>query len=676
MTANGHSGTEAFSLRKLLVAMTAGVALILIVGNAVVWITHEGLQSAETDNQRLMRASLAFKDVRYHVVQIQQFLTDASVVGEDDYGVAREEKSAAHAELAELSTMLPELRAAIADADRSVENLYATGERMANAYFRDGREAGNLIMKAPNDGFDAASASLTTSLDQLAERLQQSVNAASVRQRDMQSRMFAVSATVAGLALLLIVLANYWLMRRLFAVLGGEPSYATDIARTIAGGHLDIEVRTARHDSASLLAVMKMMGASLASHMREISMASKQIGQSSYQISNISGDISNANRSEQARSTEVRQATDALRSSTEEVERFTLTIRQRTLETQDTAQQGLLAVSENLDEMRRVVSEVESAEAKTNALRQANRQIQDITTTIRNITEQTNLLALNAAIEAARAGEYGRGFAVVADEVRKLAQNASGATAEIAGIIAELTQIIEENTLAMTSIIQATQQGMEKAESTSVVIHRIVGQIEENASTAQQISDVTRNQLDNVSRLQTRVEALFEALGQNESKVHITRTVSDDLYVVTEKLRAMLEHFSFDANRKTTPIPNEHRRFPRTSHYLLAHIDAKNRSLDGVTADFSMSGACLRLPLPLPCGENETIAVQLRIPYDNIDQYAHQAPLELDCRIVWYKVVDDEHHYGVKFPESLSPAAVNGLKTCFDFFNHASTYRG
>ncbi|MBD9356658.1 methyl-accepting chemotaxis protein [Methylomonas albis] len=669
-----QTGSQDFSLRKLLTVLTVTVAALLVVGNVFVWITHSHLQTAETEKQRLVNASLAFKDVRYHVVQIQQFLTDASVVGEDDYNEALTEKNAAHAKLASLLAMMPELTLEINQADQSVGALYATGELMANAYFHHGREAGNLIMKTPEDGFDAASEILANKLNQLASKLERQVSTASQQQNQMQSQMFAVSATVAGLALLLIVSTNIWLTRKLFTVLGGEPSYASKIAGSIAKGQLDIDVATEKNDTTSLLAIMKLMGQELTAHMRQINAVSKQIGQSSYQISNISGGISNANRSEQAQSSDVKAATEELRATTEEVERFSVEIRQRTQETQNTAQRGIIAVNENLEEMHRVVNEVENAEAKTLALRQANRQIQDITVTIRNITEQTNLLALNAAIEAARAGEYGRGFAVVADEVRKLAQNASGATAEIASIIAELTDIIEDNTLAMGSIIRTTKQGMEKAEMTSLVINEIVGQIEENAGTAQQISKITQYQLDNVNQLQTRVQALFEALGQNESKVNITQTISDDLYVVTEKMRTMLEHFSFNSQWTTKPSANENRKFPRSDHYLLAHIEIDDLVLDGVTADFSMSGACLRMPIALPRPVNSAIAIQLRIPYDNIQQYETQPPLELACSIVWYKTVDGEHHYGVKFNEFLPPETTQSLKTCFAFFNQSATY--
>ena len=67
------------------------------------------------------------------------------------------------------------------------------------------------------------------------------------------------------------------------------------------------------------------------------------------------------------------------------------------------------------------------------------KNINQFTSSIRDISSQTNLLALNASIEAARAGEAGRGFSIVANEVKNLSAHTEEASVDIDKTINDLT---------------------------------------------------------------------------------------------------------------------------------------------------------------------------------------------------------------------------------------------
>ena len=54
--------------------------------------------------------------------------------------------------------------------------------------------------------------------------------------------------------------------------------------------------------------------------------------------------------------------------------------------------------------------------------------IENILSTVQDLSDQSHLLAVNASIESARAGEYGKGFSVVAQEIKALADQSKGAT--------------------------------------------------------------------------------------------------------------------------------------------------------------------------------------------------------------------------------------------------------
>ena len=71
------------------------------------------------------------------------------------------------------------------------------------------------------------------------------------------------------------------------------------------------------------------------------------------------------------------------------------------------------------------------------------KEIDDLTSIIKNVAKQTNILSINASIEAARAGEQGRGFAVVAEEIKKLSSETNNASDKISNKVLRIEKEVE-----------------------------------------------------------------------------------------------------------------------------------------------------------------------------------------------------------------------------------------
>ncbi|KAF0221382.1 MAG: methyl-accepting chemotaxis sensory [Geobacteraceae bacterium] len=323
----------------------------------------------------------------------------------------------------------------------------------------------------------------------------------------------------------------------------------TDAARSITEGNLDVKIPIETHDEIGTLAEAfhKMTNVIVKNLKGEIEKSGRIIASIKEAIIQLSSSANEMMAISAQQSSGATQQASAVQEVTTTSEEIAITAKQITDnaksvesmadETNQSCIAGTSDVSNAIEGMKRLKTQVQSVAESMLQLGDNSQKIGGIVEIIDEISDQTNLLALNAAIEAAGAGEAGKRFAIVAQEVKRLAERTVDATKQIKGLIEQIQK-------ATNSTIIVTEEGTKAVDSASSLVDqvqqsfgKIIGMVEETARAAKEITLSTQQQTSACEQMAETMAEVRDVAQQVAGSARETERAVSEIMEQTEKLK-------------------------------------------------------------------------------------------------------------------------------------------
>jgi methyl-accepting chemotaxis protein len=420
----------------------------------------------------------------------------------------------------------------------SLPGQQVLGERLGkefDAYYTPAISVAKIMLGVDQGDPQAAIGQMQSSLKVLEDDLKKTVDTAQTqftagidRSADNVNRVLW-TVILAGLVVILVLgVVSYFIIRTVWAQLGGEPEYAQEIASAVASGNLTMQIEVEQGDTSSLLAALSEMQSRLQNMVSEIKTSAETIKVASAEIASGNTDLSSRTESQAS----------SLEETSSSMETMTETVRQNA----DNARQANKMVETASEVAVKGGAVVSQVVVTMDEINQSSKKIVDIISVIDGIAFQTNILALNAAVEAARAGEQGRGFAVVASEVRNLAQRSAAAAKEIKTLIGDSVDKVRTG----SSLVDQAGHTMEE----------IVASVRRVSDIMAEITAASQEQSTGIQEIGSAINQMDEMTQQNAALVEEAAAAAESLEEQADLLTKSLDVFKLNTIHTSTRPAN------------------------------------------------------------------------------------------------------------------------
>ncbi|AOY76491.1 methyl-accepting chemotaxis protein [Clostridium formicaceticum] len=333
---------------------------------------------------------------------------------------------------------------------------------------------------------------------------EQHIDAKTVEIRRINDSIHFITMLILGIALAISIVVGIILTRSITKPI----KQLVEVSKNVAEGDLTKEISIQTRDEVSLLVesfnkmilslrqiIMQTAEVSeqVAATSQQLSASSQETSATSEEVSTMVSEVANA-ASEQACAIE--QSNKLIANVSTNIQQVSLnvdSISASSNETLHSAESGIKASQEVVQKMKNIKSSTEETSKVVLRLNDSSKEIEKIVDAIGAIAGQTNLLALNAAIEAARAGDAGRGFAVVAEEIRKLAEESSQSSNQIAQLILDIQEQVNNVVDSMRINSDEVEAGVEIVNYSNLAFKEIHQSIMNVVKQVNEVSDLAKD---------------------------------------------------------------------------------------------------------------------------------------------------------------------------------------
>ncbi|WP_454442678.1 methyl-accepting chemotaxis protein [Vibrio bathopelagicus] len=343
---------------------------------------------------------------------------------------------------------------------------------------------------------------------------------------------------IAGLILSSLIVS----IKRMLALLGGEPKDVREAVQAVAEGRIQTSFET-QATNGSIYHAVQQMSKSLAELVSNLNASMLALRGELQRVEDRAGSIAQLTETQQQSTEMIATAMTEMASSANNVADSAGDTARNTDEADKQSQHTQRLIHNTVDNIQGLAGQLGTASEAVANLDSDVHNIVKVLDVIGDIAEQTNLLALNAAIEAARAGEQGRGFAVVADEVRNLAGRTQSSTKEIQLMINNLQEGSRNAIKTMEVCATTSESTVTESQNASEALQQIVVALESISSMSHQIATAAAEQTQVSDDISKRINMIEESGNQLSNVVTESHNSTQTLASLSNELEAWVNRF-------------------------------------------------------------------------------------------------------------------------------------